>query len=580
MIQINKKKVLEKWSPILEKMDIKDPVRKEWMSEYAEYHQIHENVAYANLANITGMGAVLSPVPSSIPGQTASGGGPVTGVAGDAYGNGGAVGSGDYGQQLFPIAMKIAAQTIGLDLVAVKPSPGPVIDLMYIDYRYDDGIASSNYNPVLFKVNGTNPVEQAALVTKLKGFLTTYGIKQTSGGLSSRLFVTLDENTSISPYRPAGVITSPTTIPATNAVVAGVLEFVGFSRIDGLPMFMSYRATNAVPAGNFSWNQNNNSFGELETVVQAFALAGTSGVTSVGGLPTGAAIVLVSTMEDQVPQFSNGAGNPMNRATDDQTYPGIVAPNVTTKRVQVGTIEVSSALKRTEIEDIKAQTGIDIVQKLEGVLVNELSQTISKQIVSAVFNMGESNRTSAPSSITTNISDGTIFDFDVDVYLTGNAPTGESSQAIQRKLVTRIKNASGFINTEGRVGPATYIVTNHTMAAALTEGANYTLNPVDYNVNGNNQLYPMGKVAGMTVYVDPYMKYDDKRILLGRKNNPDQPGIIFVPYLMAQSVQLISEATWAPRLLLRSRYAVTEVGFYPWKQYMAIHVYDSKNILN
>ena len=26
-------------------------------------------------------------------------------------------------------------------------------------------------------------------------------------------------------------------------------------------------------------------------------------------------------------------------------------------------------------------------------------------------------------------------------------------------------------------------------------------------------------------------KYDDNRIVLGRKNNPDQPGIIFVPYL-------------------------------------------------
>ncbi len=90
----------------------------------------------------------------------------------------------------------------------------------------------------------------------------------------------------------------------------------------------------------------------------------------------------------------------------------------------------------------------------------------------------------------------------------------------------------------------------------------------------------MGKVAGITIYVDPFMKYDDKRILLGRKNNPDQPGIIFVPYLMAQSISLISESTWAPRMLLRSRYAVTEVGFYPHKQYMTIVVTDASNVLN
>jgi hypothetical protein len=34
--------------------------------------------------------------------------------------------------------MKIAAQTIGLDLVAVKPTPGPKVDLLYIDFQYDD----------------------------------------------------------------------------------------------------------------------------------------------------------------------------------------------------------------------------------------------------------------------------------------------------------------------------------------------------------------------------------------------------------------------------------------------------------
>jgi hypothetical protein len=76
------------------------------------------------------------------------------------------------------------------------------------------------------------------------------------------------------------------------------------------------------------------------------------------------------------------------------------------------------------------------------------------------------------------------------------------------------------------------------------------------------------------------MKYNDNRIVIGRKNNPDQPGIIFVPYLMAQSISLISEATFAPRLLLRSRYAVAEVGWYPEKQFMVISVVDNSGLLN
>jgi len=49
---------------------------------------------------------------------------------------------------------------------------------------------------------------------------------------------------------------------------------------------------------------------------------------------------------------------------------------------------------------------------------------------------------------------------------------------------------------------------------------------------------------------------------------------------MAQSISIISEATFAPRMLLRSRYAVTEVGWFPQKQFMTIKVADAKSLLN
>jgi hypothetical protein len=48
-------------------------------------------------------------------------------------------------------------------------------------------------------------------------------------------------------------------------------------------------------------------------------------------------------------------------------------------------------------------------------------------------------------------------------------------------------------------------------------------------------------------------------VVLGRKNNPDQPGIIFV--LDGPVYQYISRP-FKP-MLLRSRYAVAEVGWFP-----------------
>jgi hypothetical protein len=520
------------------------------------------------------MGGVIAAQPSALAGNT----------LGSSFNTPNSfLGSGDVGQNLLPVAMKIAAQTIGLDLVAVKPSPGPKIDLLYIDFRYDDNhLGDQDERPQVFKLNagGTASVLATAMQT---GDGST--ILQSSGGLQNgRYFYSLN---------PAGTasLTSATVSTTEPTSKAGVVEFLGFSRIDGFPMFRAYRQFNtahtAVTSGSTLWSfdQTRNTFNPTASMI--------SQITSIAGVALSSSftsIELVSALEDHIPGFSANwtqggdgfNGNyPMDRDTDDKTYSGIIGPKISSKTVAVGTIEVSSALRRTEIEDIKANTGMDIVQKMESILVNELSQTISKQIVAKIFEMGELNRQSAPlsgSGLTT-ISNMSIFDLDTE-YVSSAAVGGETTHAVQRKLITKIAHASNYIATEGRVGPAQYLITNGGLAAALQDIAGYTINPVKSKLNASGQLYPVGSIGDISIYVDPYMKYNDNRIVLGRKNNPDQPGIIFVPYLMAQSISVISEATFAPRMLLRSRYAVTEVGWYPQKQYMTIRVSDAYGLLN
>ena len=570
-IRIDKQKAVKKWSPVLENMGVTGE-RAEWMAEYAEFHSINEN-AYVNASNVGGMGAVLNPTlgANNLPGTT----------NGSAWSNGGGIaGSGDVGQNLLPVAMKIAAQTIGLDLVAVKPTPGPKIDLLYIDFQYDDTV--SNERPQVFKVDATNITTiNAALVAGL----SASSIRQNTGGLQNgRLWTALNGTVqAASPFSGAGYLSGATTDSSFSSK-AGVVEFLGFSRIDGQPMFKAYRQANTAGQLNyFAFDASLNTFNASQTLV--------AGVARIAGVTvSGCAISLVSALEDHIPGFSSNwsmttAGNagyaqgayPMGRDTDDNSYAGVIGPKISSKTIAVGTIEVSSALRRTEIEDIKANTGMDIVQKMESILVNELSQTISKQIVAKIFEMGALNATNAPAS-TTGGAATTIFDLDT-AYATSTLG-GETTHAVQRKLVTKIAHASNYIATEGRVGPAQYLITNGGLAAALSDISGYTINPVKSKMNSQGQLYPVGSIGDISIYVDPYMKYNDNRIVLGRKNNPDQPGIIFVPYLMAQSISVISEATFAPRMLLRSRYAVAEVGWYPQKQFMTITVTDASQYLN
>jgi hypothetical protein len=579
MVQIDLNKAKKKWSPLLENMGVNENERLDWMSEYAEYHSINEN-AYANLGNFQGMGGVANPTVAANPGNALG----VTDFS-RTYNANGNSGSGDYGQQLLPVAMKIAAQTIGLDLVSVKPTPGPKIDLMYIDFAYDDNENTTNERPQVFAVDFGNAASNTAVKAYLDGLLDEGSVTKRVGGLSKRVYAKLIGTDPFSD--PSGF--DPLTGKGLSTSKQGWVEFLGYSRIDLKPMFRIFRQANVASAtSGAAWGfvAADNTFDTNHILTDEFAEGfyasdSTTGLTasSITGTVT---IELVSALEDHLPAFAANFESdryPQTRAQEEVNYPGIIAPRVQSKTIQAGTIEISTALKRTEIEDIKANLGIDIVQKMESILVNELSQTISKQIIFKLFEMGNLNRESAPGYSTATAAT-TVFDLNVDAYLGATAsPGGETSHAVQRKLVTKILHASNYLATEGRVGPAQFVVTNGRLAAALADIAGYTINPVKSKVNGAGQLYPMGTIGDVQIYVDPYMLYNDNRMLVGRKNNPDQPGIVFVPYLMAQSISLLSEATFAPRMLLRSRYAIAELGWYPQKQYMTILVNDTNNIL-
>jgi len=608
---VDKTKAIGKWKPVLENLGVTDPYRREWMAEYAEMHSLNENVAYSTMGNLNGMGSVVAAQPSATPGTVW---GDYTSAAA------GGIGSGDIGQNLLPVSMKIAAQTIGLDLVAVKPSSSPKIDMLFVDFKYDNNtdIASKDERPIIFGLNISDSATKTALNSALKSSMLAYAnldpngnpIREKVGGLTNRLFFKLSGGSFTDAATHYGLGSTPTyaTLQAfdsnfsavgTTSTKEGWLEFLGWSRINGYPMFRDFRQFNTA-ANNAGWNfvADRNTFPATTNTALNASPAGSwsltdlfnagpsfvyaSGTSTVSSLVlTGVTIALVSLLEDHIPGFSAGwyMNSPMTRNTEEKIYPGVIGPDIFTKTIQVGTIEISSALKRTQIEDIKAATGMDIVQKLESVLVNELTQTISKQIVEKISELSDLNRAAWT---TPKNSDGTPkFDFNVDSYLAMGAatPGGETTHSIQRKLIAKINNASNFIATEGRVGPAQYLVTNGNLASVIQDVAGYTLNPVKANLNANGQLFPMGSVGNLTIYVDPYQRWDDNRIFLGRKNSVEQPGLVFIPYLMAQSISLISEATWAPRMLIRSRYAIADIGFFPHKQFMTIWVTDSSGVL-
>jgi len=539
---INESEIFGKWAPIIESTTgIEERGKLEWMSKYCHNHELYENNSYAQVGSVNGMGAVRFP------------GNPGAQTAFDTQ----TTGSGDKPYTLLPLAMQVAAQTVGLDLVPVVPMNGPMGILTYLDFVYGGG-----------KVPVTG---------------------QTGGGLSG---------VGTTPDMPL-LIKAEVGVGSTAFVVGTAYEvggagatatFVGESRIDGYEIFK----IDALAAS--------------QTIASVF----TAGATfAIGGTVTGATVTgspeLVKALEDHVIGFSSntwdGSSEPMSRLVGESTMDNVMNLSLFNKSVEAKTYQVAAAVTREQVQDLK-QFGIDAVAQVESVLINELTQDINKNILerlrrlgytnhgnvyktqSVQFNLAVGATTAANYSAISGLaaldsagSDGSAVFGSAGLY-NPSVPASEVYQSSaenlhtrQRKIMSKILAVANLIAIRGRRGPATFVVTNGQVGSALQDVAGFVPAPMANTINQQTgSLYPIGTLAGLAVYVDPYMSWSDTRVTVGRKGDGNSPGLVFMPYLMAESVQTIAEGTMAPKIAVKSRYALVEAGFHPETMYLTFGV--------
>ena len=548
---INEAEVVRTWAPVIEEATgISDKGKLNWMSKYCHFHQLNENVynqVHLNPnANVYGMGAV------SFPGD------PTTTTGFNAQ----ATGSGDRPFSLLPLAMQVAAQTVGLDLVPVVPMSGPLGILTYLDFIYSGGRLDSTEPPLMVKVNTTTATFGSSLTNSTAWTANTAYYLCTAAGTAYY-----------------------------------ALTFVGLSRIDGFPIFK----VNAYASGSI---QPNGTAGTVTLAAAAVANATIStnanGTGDIVTFTASSTLELVKALEDHIPAFSGSGfapstvtgGNdvsnvePFLRGDGELTSDNLMGLSLFNKSVAAETYQVAAAVTREQVQDLK-QFGIDAVAQVEAVLVNELTQSINKLILQRIFRLGTSNAYNVftidstnlnlyvAASGTASISLGTDADgVSRSITTSASVPTsGDNGGTLQRKILSKILAASNLIAIRGRRGAANFAVTNGQLATAIQDIAGFTPYPMANTVNQNGgSLYPVGSIAGVTIYVDPNMAWTDTRISVGRKGDGNSPGLVFMPYLMAESAQTIAEMTMAPKIAVKSRFTLVDAGFHPETMYFTLGV--------
>ena len=611
----------EAWAPMITRTTgVKDPEKLAWMSQLAHNtaKSLNESApvmgansfsefggAYApynNLYNTLGVGNVVAP-------QYAA-------MSGSAQADDAKLGSGDKFPALLPLAMKVAAKTIGFELVNTTPLAGPSGVLPYMDYVYSGSKQPYGATPA-FDADSANPAYAHSARVPEGGAnqnpaFALYGLPHAF----KATLLPANEKEPMVKYKHdlevAGLKAGVAFSIGGGESGAGALEveFVGWSRIDGCPMF---KVVNGFK-----------SLGEYFMEGDVKAVSGKLTLTLRGPK-------LVSMLEDSLLGFA-GAGEvdndawagtyqdgtvlfePMSRATGEMTPARQISLQLFTKNIAVGTIQVACAVTQEQVTDLQKQWGIDVLKIVENAGVNELSQTINRHITSRLFALGWKNHakmvevegleaclnmTFQPWDKNHNgkVDAGEIptrsfaipageYDKDEQRYTSQELvelplmPMGvieganfENRDTLIKRIFTNILAASNWIQQRGRYGAATFVVTNIRVATLLQSDAHYSFSPIENTVKQTaGQLYPIGTVCGLTVYVDPLMKANDTRVLVGRKGAKDEPGVHFCPYVMAEVVRIIAEGTMAPKLMIKSRYALVDAGFYPETQYITFFV--------
>lgn len=555
------------WSKMLtEQFGVKDQDKLNWVSEYAAIHEIHESQlgvnggavlpggngvgpVYSTPLNTLGMGNPL--LPGNVPAQNAT--------PADFYKQ--SAGSGDIPVSTLPMALNIALMTIGLELVPVIPAKAPWAMLSYMDFPYAggklglvnetsfDGVGEGRENkPIYVKVGGI-AVAKYADFRALKGGETL-------------------------------------TFTSTAGVLTG--KFKSLSMLDGGVIVEVVKARDHADAKDVS----------IKTVFSAdVAVAGA--VTVVAAPLTVDFAEAMADFVDGFANFANGSKEPMTRAENETGTGNAIGLRLFTKMVQMGSYEVTGTVSRQQLQDLPLY-GVDAIGKIMEAMQNEITQHINARILERVFRLGVTNAAHQY------YHNGT----DLNLYLSSNAAdTGKDISAMlkegvkeykdihgvdhswkvknsevltsaenlhtrQRRISSRLLAAASLIQVTGRRGRANWAVTNTQILTALQDCADYVVAPMANNLaqDGSQNLYMGGTVAGLKVYVDPYMTWNDCRVCIGRKGNGNEPGVVFMPYILADQVSITAEGTMAPKMLVNSRFAIVDAGFYPELQYYTLIV--------
>ena len=213
--------------------------------------------------------------------------------------------------------------------------------------------------------------------------------------------------------------------------------------------------------------------------------------------------------------------------------------------------DINVSIDETEIN----KTNID---KIEKTIINELVHLFTRKILDLLFNLGSLNNSLLK------LKEDISFDFNIDTLIDDNK---SSMYVIGNRIKEKIMGAYMKILSYTKIGKPNYIVTN--------------LQPSPINnieTPSCNSLHRVGNVNSMNLYVDPDMKFKDNRILIGRREPDEDPGIKFFIYSLIDKLEKVEKESKS-EFIIKSIYDIIKIGNKVEQNYYTMNINLGNTIL-
>lgn len=557
-MQLNEAKIIKTWSNfITESTGVSDRRKISWMAKYCEFHTLNESThGYVHMnpnMNVGGMGEVQLPN--------------VEGVRD---------GSGDLPVTTLPMSVQVAAQTFALDLLPVVPMKGPDTILQYQEYVYEGGKLNNHptFNtgfksadaPVIIKSNiysGTEIINSQLSVGDVIVGVTPSDEAKGKTRIGKK-------------YGLADVDQNNEATQDGKKVTLKVIKTKGF--LDSRAIFEVTQENPIGTGGITNWEGTS-----ITTTVKKADETGKIVDTEV--TVTLKDVDTVKALEENIYGFSGNHEesynqvDPYTRAEGESTPANIMSLKFDTMHVAAKTIKVKAAITREQIQDLNSY-GYDAVASCETALVNELTQYLNRHVINEMTELGNINVANAGFAnkfyFRTNATDTPDAGYTAIDCTAG----GETQGTIQRRILSKLLAGSTLISQRSRKGPGTFAIVSAGMAAAIMDVAGFVVYPLANTVNQTaTSLFPIGSVAGLSIYTDPIADFNGDTVVIGRTGKVGDAGLVFMPYILCDKVQFPSEGLeGAPVCVMSSRYALVRAGQHPETNYVTLHIKCGNNM--